>query len=347
MYRIRPVAMKDLDALYHLAEFAEAGLTTFPHDREVLEKRIDLSEKSFKAKAKKPAGELYFFILEDLSDGAIIGTCAVLSKVGGYEPFYTYHICTAEKTCEQLQMTKYVSYLQLGLNHSGPTEVGTLFLNPARRAKGLGRFLSLSRYLFMAHYPAFFEKEVVAELRGVIDQDGKSPFWNALGRNFFDMEFQKADLMAMQDKSFIKDLMPAHPIYISLLPESARNVIGQVHENTKPALKLLESEGYEFSGEVDIFEAGPVMRCQIDKIRTVKESRVVEIALIQAAVPTELDCVWMMARVSQPEQYACVMGNLAWEKDKVILTSDIAEALGVQIGDLLRIATLYQKEANS
>src|SRR6185295_1467127 len=74
------------------------------------------------------------------------------------------------------------------------------------------------------------------------------------------------------NKKFIADLMPKHPLYVPLLPPDAQAVIGQVHPDTRPALKLLESEGFTFSGMVDIFEGGPVVMTAIDTIRTVRES---------------------------------------------------------------------------
>ena len=86
------------------------------------------------------------------------------------------------------------------------------------------------------------------------------------------MEFQQADRLSMKNKHFIAESMPTHPIYVPLLPKKAQEVIGKVHPNTEPALKLLESEGFAFNQEVDIFEAGPVVSCDKSEIRCVKES---------------------------------------------------------------------------
>src|SRR5687768_18577669 len=76
----------------------------------------------------------------------------------------------------------------------------------------------------------------------------------------------------MVNKKFIADLMPTHPIYIPLLPKEAQEVIGKVHEQTIPAMRMLEGEGFKFAGMVDIFEAGPVVTCARDEIRTVRSS---------------------------------------------------------------------------
>ncbi len=62
---------------------------------------------------------------------------------------------------------------------------------------------------------------MVSELRGVVGPDGVSPFWEALGRHFFKMDFSEADrLSATTDNQFILDLMPKYPIYADLLPEA-------------------------------------------------------------------------------------------------------------------------------
>jgi arginine N-succinyltransferase len=88
------------------------------------------------------------------------------------------------------------------------------------------------------------------------------------------MDFSEADtLSATTDNQFILDLMPQHPIYIDLLPDTARAVIGQCHRDGEGARRLLEWEGFSFSNVVDIFDAGPLMSAKRDVIRTLRESR--------------------------------------------------------------------------
>ena len=77
----------------------------------------------------------------------------------------------------------------------------------------------------------------------------------------------------MKDKRFIAELMPHHPIYIVLLDPEAQKVIGEVHPATRPALRMLEEEGLQFNGMVDIFEGGPILSSPVEKVRTVRESK--------------------------------------------------------------------------
>ena len=117
-----------------------------------------------------------------------------------------------------LNVRKDVRTLTLVEEHNGPCEIGSLFLHPDYRRDGNGRLLSLSRFLFMAEHRQRFEPQVIAEMRGVIDDQGRSPFWDAVGKHFFEIDFPKADYLSMVNKKFIADLMPRHPLYVPLLP---------------------------------------------------------------------------------------------------------------------------------
>src|SRR4051794_8091944 len=88
MLIIRPVDKKDLNSLMELAALTGFGLTTLPRDRELLAERIDESEHSFQRMAQRPRGECYLFVMEDLKNHRVVGTCGIASKVGGFEPFY-------------------------------------------------------------------------------------------------------------------------------------------------------------------------------------------------------------------------------------------------------------------
>ena len=272
MFVLRPVKEDDLEGVYQLALKTGGGLTTLPPDKIKLREKIRESVKNFHFLPSKPSGETYFFVLEDRDNKKILGTSAVYSKVGGFQPFWTYEIKKVQKTSELLNVNKEVKYLQVKMEHNGPSEVGTLFLDPDFRSGNCGRLLSLSRFVFVAENRNLFEDSFVAELRGRIDHNGESVFWDCLGAHFFDVPFEKADLMVNEDKSFIDELMPKHPIYISLLPKEAQVVIGMVHDDSRPAMRLLEQEGFRQIDEVDIFEAGPIVEAKTDDIRAISES---------------------------------------------------------------------------
>ena len=338
MVVIRPVVESDLEAIFKLSANAHVGLTTLPHDKGVLKRRIKESQRNFVFEPEKPGGETFLFVAEDTLEQKLIGTSAVISKVGGFLPNYTYQIQTVTKKSKLLNVYKDIQYLKLRIDHNGPTELGTLFLSPAYRGqRNLGRLLSLSRFLFVAQFSQCFEAVVIAEMRGVIDESGKSDFWEALGKHFFEVELKKADLMVMKDKSFIAELMPKHPIYLPLLPKKAQEVIGQAHRNTRPALRLLQQEGFAFTGEVDIFEAGPVVSCKVKNVRTIKESRVGKIKTIN---PHDTGAAeYIVATVSSMKSFRACLGSISILADSCIALSEaVAGTLKVTTGDSVRFS---------
>ena len=285
---LRPVREDDLEAIYQLASNAPDPITTVPPDRDYLGKRIQSSLRSFHPSITEPGPESYFFVLEDPASGQILGTSAIFARTGGYEPFYSYEIRSSTLTHEPLGVSKTIRELHLKTNHDGPSEISSLFLAPAARRLRLGRLLSFSRFLFMAQFPQRFADQTLTELRGYADDSGRAPFWDAVGTHFFGCDYITADQhSAMASKAFIRDLMPRHPIYTTLLPASARKAIGQVHPNTLPALKLLASQGFQFSGEVDIFDAGPIHTAPTRQIKAVSESQTSPLAKDPLPEPTE------------------------------------------------------------
>ncbi len=141
--------------------------------------------------------------------GQLVGISCIFSKVGGYEPFYAYKMVDRTIHCSALDATRHVTSLHLQKIHDGPTEIGSLFLRPEYRSKGRGRLLSLSRFAFIAAHPKRFSNEVIAEMRGVVHEDGTCPFWDAIARHFFEMDFPQADSLSTISKTFIEELMPA------------------------------------------------------------------------------------------------------------------------------------------
>lgn len=343
MLVIRPARPDDLDALMQLAEGAGVGLTTLPPDRRLLRDRIQRSVHSLASEPVKPGGEAYLLVMEDLRNGRLAGTCGMLAKVGGFEPFYSYAVQRTLHESRQLGVHKEIPTLHLVANHSGPSEIGTLFLAPPWRGGGNGRLLSLSRFLFMAGFPTRFDAEVIAEMRGVLTDDGNSPFWDAVGRHFFNMEFARADVLSAADKQFIADLMPKHPIYIPMLPAEVQQVIGQVHTETRPALRLLEQEGFRFGNHVDIFDAGPLVAAPCAEIRTIRDSRA---ASVREIVP-EVGLPEAFLISNDRVDFRCVLGNLRVVEGGVALPQDLALALGVREGQPVRYAPARPPTAGS
>ncbi len=278
-YVIRAAGPADLEGFKQLREIAGPGFTSLMLDDRGMAAKLELSARSFASDATKAGAERYFLALEHIETGALAGCCGVKATIGETPPFFNFRVITEAQSSAPANR-RFDMRVLIGVNDfTGCTEVGSLFVRPEHRAHGVGRAVAQSRYMLMATAPQRFREQVVSELRGVVSPDGVSPFWEAVGRHFFRMDFAEADkLSATTDNQFILDLMPQHPIYIDLLPEEARAVIGQCHRDGEGARSLLEWEGFRFSNVVDIFDGGPLMSVPRDAIRTLREAKRVRIS---------------------------------------------------------------------
>lgn len=274
LYVMRAAGPRDLDGFKQLREIAGAGFTSLMLDDAAMAKKLALSEESFGKAVTTPGAERYFIALEHIETGALAGCAGVKATIGETPPFFNFRMIT-EAQSSQVVNRRFDLTVLIGVNDfTGCSEVGSLFVRPEHRANGIGRALAQCRYMLMAAAPQRFNDRVVSELRGVVHPDGTSPFWEAVGRHFFRMDFAEADkLSATTDNQFILDLTPQHPIYVDLLPEAARAVVGKCHKDGEGAQRLLEWEGFTFSNVIDIFDGGPLMSAPRDHIRTKREAK--------------------------------------------------------------------------
>ena len=270
MMLFRRAVAQDLDDIHALAMHSGMGMTTLTKSIELLQKRLTWSNNSFGKSIQEPSNEYYLFVLQDTSSGKVVGTSAIEASIGDEVPFYSYKLSKRTKICHQLHIRTDYKELSLVNDYQGSSELCTLFLEPNYRINGNGLLLSLSRLLFIANYPQRFSATVIAEMRGVSDNQGNSPFWNQIGAPFFQMSFIEADHLTLStDKQFIADLMPKHPIYVELLSPEAQSVIGKPHPSTLPAMNILLRENFHWNHYVDILDAGPTIECPRDQIRTI------------------------------------------------------------------------------
>jgi arginine N-succinyltransferase len=335
MLVVRPAGPADLDYLLELAILSGPGFTSLPEDPDQLAERLDLSRDSFAGRLE-PQQRWYTLMLEESETGDVDGVGSVKAAVGLNRPFFSFRVVTNTQSSPSLGIKLEQRTLVLVNECTGWTEVGSLFLKADRRKGGAGRLLSQSRYMLIGAEPELFADTVLAELRGVFTPDGACPFWDHVAHKFFPMDFDEADRMTgSTDKQFILDLAPRHPIYIDLLPEPARAVIGKVHPQGVPAMALLESEGFRPNGLVDIFDAGPTVSCNRDHIRTVRDARSLTVAVARE-VEAELPA---LISTNSVDGFRAVRQRAHIEGDTATLTPETAEALKVRAGDTVRVKT--------
>lgn len=344
MLIIRPLMLNDLDDLYTMAASAGNGLTTLPPDRTLLQRKIQKARATFEGQCAPDAG-LYLFALEDTEEQRCAGISGIQARVGLDEVFYNYRLSITVSDSRELDVHVRTPTLYLTNDMTDATEIGSLLLADSHRGGGNGLLLSRARFLFLDEFREHFSDKIFAEMRGVSDDHGQSPLWDALGRRFFDMEFVEADrLSARGNKSFIAELMPRFPIYLSLLPESATDVIGKVHRNTEPALNMLQAEGFNFNGLVDIFDGGPVVEAFLHNIRTIRQSILRPVKRVDRPLLDNLpagDKV-MVSNRSFEDFRVGTLPRSAIRDDEVQVPGPIMAALGVEEGYQVRIASLKE-----
>ena len=334
---IRPVRGDDFDQVLALAEQSGGGMTNLPADPATLRSRIDYAVDCFANGADAPDGAVYMMVLE--VDGLVLGTCAVFASVGLNAGFVNYKVIEEFQLSQELNKRTRRRVLVPSHDFTGASEVGSLFLSRDARGGGFGKLLARARYLFMAQSEESFNDRVCAELRGWRAPDGRLPFWEALGRRFFDMDFEEADLHnAAYGNQFIQDLLPRHPVYECFLGEEASACIGKPHDNARPAYEMLMAEGFEFDNYIDIFDGGPLVNCKLSRIRTVRDSAEVTVAKISDTDESlEGGADYLVAR-GAVDSFRCVRAAALETTGFVTLAAAGAAQLEVGVGDRVRVA---------
>ncbi|MGS0681584.1 arginine N-succinyltransferase [Shewanella sp. 125m-7] len=336
MLVIRPIRSTDFKALYQIAEESGHGFTSLPVNEALLRSKIARVEASFTKQIDKPFDEGYLMVLEDTETGEVVGTCGIEAAVGMVDAFYHYRLGTEVYHSDQIDVRNEVETLTLCHDYTGAAELCTLFLRDSYRKNNNGRMLSRSRFLFLAQHAERFGETVIAEMRGESDAEGNSPFYGWLQEHFLGIDFVQADyLSGLSQKAFMAEMMPKNAVYVCLLPKEAQKVIGEVHANTRPALNLLQAEGFRCRGYVDIFDGGPTVECHLNDIRSVRESRLLTVTIGE----TSSEATSYIVSNTQLADYRATATNLTVviDSDDVILDAKTAAALMVEDGEQIRV----------
>jgi arginine N-succinyltransferase len=339
-FTLREVFPDDLEGLHAVA--AHLNTVNLPNDRAVLEELIEHSRKSFNGQLDVFKRE-YLFVLIDESERKIIGTSMIHAQHGTRRaPHIFFDVMQDERYSESLDKHFIHKVLRIGYNYNGPTEIGGLVLHPSYRRNPvvLGKWLSYVRFLYIGLHRAKFRDEVLSELLPPLEKDGTSPLWEVLGRHFTGMSYQEADRLSQTNKEFIRSLFPADSIYISLLPFSVQDLVGQVGPDTKGVEKMLRRIGFEYANRIDPFDGGPHFIAKTDHITLVQASqmaRVVALAASAASTPATDDPTAPTGLISverdRAPHFAATGSRFVLEGGDVGLPEATMKQLGVQPGD--------------
>lgn len=330
-FRIRAASSADLEPIYQMAKLTGGGFTNLPADRDALTEKLELSDSAFARKDNELANEVFVLVLENVETKDVRGTCQLFTRVGQAWPFYSYRLTTLTQHSQVLDRTVRAELLSLVTDLEGSSEVGGLFLHPSERAGGLGLLLARSRYLFIAMHRERFADRILAELRGIIDERGGSPFWDGVAGRFFGMSFQEADYFnAINGNQFIADLMPRHPVYVAMLSDSARSAIGVPHPSGNAAMRMLEGEGFSFEGYVDIFDGGPTMTAKTGQVASIANSAPANLAATECDAGKQA-----LLATGHLDSFRCCFGACARLENDIAIDTRAADVLDATSGDTI------------
>ncbi|MGM0766436.1 MAG: arginine N-succinyltransferase [Pseudomonadota bacterium] len=274
MWLVRPVERGDLQGVLNISGEQGAQLSsTLPKQEEAVAAKIDHSVRSFSGRAGQGESARFLFVLENTDTGRIHGVAGIDAKAGNGQPFYNYRRDALIHASHELGVSRRVEVLYPSHALTDMTQLCVFVIDPALRGKAPFELLARARLMFVAENRDRFSSRMVVEIQGVQNRDGQVPFWDSLGRHFFNMDFETADKHSgMLSKTFIAELMPPNPIYVTLLTSAAQQALGQPHEYSTPSFELLQQEGFQPGSYLDIFDAGPVLEARTDSLRTVVTS---------------------------------------------------------------------------
>ena len=343
MFVIRQAILDDLPTLLKLAKMVH--FINLPADKDLLAAKVSRSRRSFTGDVDDIREREFMFVLEDGESGEVVGTCSILCCVS-WEGHPHIYLKTGKRSfySEDLQLGQTHTTLELGTDVSGPSEVGGLILAPGFRGRPerLGSLLSLIRFHFIGLHRDQFAERILAEMMGPLTPDSGTLLWEYLGRRFINLSYKEADLFSSRSKEFLLSLWPKGEIFASLLPPEARALIGKVGDETEPAKRMLEKQGFKHHGHVDPFDGGPYLDVRIDDIPIVKATTVLRATAGNPAAGMDGFVSHKGRAGFRATRSACEV-----QGDRLVLPAAALEAIGAPDGAMVGFTPLPESKTRT
>ena len=301
---------------------SSGGLSSLQPRLNFLKDYIKSSEKSFSQKHNSDQPCKYLLGMYEGVGGKLIGCAAVKTKTGINTPFINFDILGEGDD----------QHLKASSRFMGSTEVGSLYLDPDYRSLGLGSYLARVRYLLMATEPWRFDDCVIAELRGICGIDG-SPLYDHIFKDKLEKNFMEADTEYFdRNPKSLGDIVPIGKLNTCDMPINVRASLGQPNASGQAAMRLLQSEGFIFTGTVDLFDGGPIMSVHRDTIRTIMNSKVLK-AKRQEKIKGG---VYSIVTSGDFNNFRAVITKTKLNDDKVNISFEAFDSLNLQKNNTVR-----------
>jgi len=341
MHVVRPVELADIAALESLAAVTMPGVHTLPKTREKIAQAVERSIASFSAQVDIPSEESYLFVLESVAERKICGTAAIFASAGSNGTYFSFRNDVIQQVSRDLNISHSVHALTLCSELTAYSQLSSFYVDEQLHQRPEAALLSRSRLLYALQAPQRFGDRFFVPLAGVTDEKGGSPFWDALGRKFFQMDFLDAErtIGGARNRTLIVELMPHYPVYVPLLPGDAQAVMGQIHPSGELAFNLLTEEGFEADEYIDIFDGGPILQAHKHALRTFSSSLTLRVA--DAIGTRGGDVMYAVSTGADQNFRAVTIRSQALEDvNAIALSADVQEMLNVAPGDTVTCVRL-------
>ena len=341
MYVIRDGQKSDLPGLRKLA--SELNTDNLPDDERELSSILERSARSFDGRIRDPFQREYLFVMEDTRTGKMVGSSLIIAQHGTRDaPHIFFDVYEKEHYSSSVDRHFRHRVLSIGYNFDGPTEIGGLVVDPQFRGQGKpGKQLSYVRFLYVAMHRPRFRDRILVELLPRLEEDGRSPLWEALGRKFTGLSYQDADRLSRENKEFIQQLFPPGEIYATVFSQKIQEAIGEVGPESVGARAMLTKIGFRYDERIDPFDGGPHYSAPTELIEPIRRFRRAKLArqrLAAAVEPSPADVEERLVSVERTHgrnRFRAVRAICAFREAEVQLPAAAVEALEAEDAERL------------
>lgn len=373
MFSIRQATIDDLPDLYALAR--QTYFINLPPDKDIIAVKIEQSAASFRSlaaatssshkserkaasrtsrhartasqnssrsghRATTSLSDLFLFVVEQSDSPGVIGTSQVIAAMGGKgHPRVFFQLSRVVRRSESLKRGIEHTVGTIGVDETGPTEVGGIIVNQAFRGAGLGKFLSLVRFHLMGVAPERFANRVVAEMLGPIDDKGHNPFFEKFTRRFIPYSWEEIYRFSQTSREFVAGLMPPEPIYLTTMEPEVAGCAGEVSEHTLGARRMLESIGFRSFDRIDPLDGGPHLEAPVADIAPVAATRRVAAIELLVKPPRSLPQA-IVSTLNANGEFRAVLAGVQEDGSAVSISKDAWNLLAPDAATLRGVTML-------
>lgn len=234
-----------------------------------------MSELQLRASAEHAPGVWRLALMEPAAEPGdqprVLATLLAVDQAGLQEPRHWFHLGRALHASAELGLFRLQPTLLLGSDLCGAAELAELRADsgraeaPSLLVEAALAWLAMRRTRAERQGAVAPGARVFAELPGMRDAHGHSPFWQGMGQHCLPMS------PALAERRFgpawvrgLAPLLPRQPVMVALLSDAAQQALSRPAEDARPWADALAAHGLHAGQHVTVFDGGPVHEGHLD-----------------------------------------------------------------------------------